>query len=73
LLQNFYCDPECFPAIASQQIFSSGLAGSRPLRRPFISGDDPGYQFMTDHVFSRELHLRDTLDAIQQLRRFRKT
>jgi len=47
------------PARARRKGFASGLAGCRPLRHSFIGRDDPRHQFMADHVFRREFHLRN--------------
>ena len=49
-----------------------GLAGCRLLRQSFIGGDDPRHQFMADHVFGGEFHLRNAFDAIEQSCGFRE-
>src|SRR3569832_2713385 len=55
-------------------VVSSGfVAGGRPLRRPFIGGDDPRHELVADHVFGFEMNLRYALDAAQQPGRLGQT
>src|SRR5215218_2770500 len=48
---------------------SSGFTGGRPLRGPFVGGDDPRHELVADHVFGLEMNLRNAFDAAQQARR----
>src|SRR6266851_5240730 len=64
---------ELAPARSQRQVCASRLDGCRPLRQSFIGGNDTRHQFVADHVFGRELHLGDALDAIEQLCGFGET
>src|SRR6476661_1191025 len=59
-------------APAWSAVVSSGFTG-RPLRRPFIGGDDPRHEFVADHVLGGEMNLGNAFDAAEQPGRFRKT
>src|SRR5271169_852905 len=59
--------PEVASSARGAFSFGSRLAGYRPLRQSFVSSDDPRHQFVADHVLGGEFHLRDALDAIEQL------
>src|SRR6478609_11649149 len=58
-------------APAWSTVVSSGFTG-RPLRRPFIGGDDPRYELVADHVLGGEMNLGNAFDAAEEAGCFRK-
>lgn len=51
--------------------FRIKVFGCRLLRQSLVRRDDPRHQFVADHVFGREFHLRDAIDAVEQFCGFR--